>query len=589
MITRISVIGLSLAATLAILPIAAAAGNLSLAESAKQGDRAAVQSLLKQKTDVNAALPDGTTALHWAAFNGDADLVALLLRAGANPRVVTRVGAITPLSLACINGDGPIISALLKAGADPNMATATGATPLMTAAASGSVPAVLALIEHGAQVNARESAHGQTALMFAAAKDRASVIRVLIAHGADPKLTSTVTPLERAAFDEDGNTLPERTRRGGGRGGAGATAAAAAPAAAATGDDTATPPDETSPAPAAAPKRPAGAAALAGRRAAVSTLGGNTALLLAARDGHIAAVQALVESGADVNQPNAADKTPPIVMAICNGHYDVARYLLDDGADPNQTTADGLAPLYAVIDTQWAPVGWAPNPITGQEGYTYLDLMKALLDHGAKPDTRLTKKLWFRPTHHDESWVGTAGATAFWRAAQATDLAAMHLLIAHGADPKIANDEGANALMVAAGIGWNGNFSTQGPDSALDTVKYCLELGLDPTPADAQGYTALGGAAYRGDNALVSLLVQKGAKLDTRSTRGWSVTDMANGPSLRSSVPVKHPETVALLLKLGAPPLTPIEGEEILGIIRRRPAAATSGETPKTTPPTPKP
>ncbi|MCW3097433.1 MAG: hypothetical protein JWL77_3051 [Chthonomonadaceae bacterium] len=120
-------------------------------------------------------------------------------------------------------------------------------------------------------------------------------------------------------------------------------------------------------------------------------------------------------------------------------------------------------------------------------------------------------------------------------------------------------------------------------------MKYCLELGLDPTHADAQGYTALAGAAYRGDNAVVSLLVQKGAKLDARSSRGWSVTDMANGPSLRSSVPVKHPETVALLLKLGAPPLTPIDGEEILGIIRRRPATDSGTAPPKTTPPAPKP
>jgi ankyrin repeat protein len=123
----------------------------------------------------------------------------------------------------------------------------------------------------------------------------------------------------------------------------------------------------------------------------------------------------------------------------------------------------------------------------------------------------------------------------------------------------------------------------------LEAVKYCLELGLEATPQDVQGYTALAGAAYRGDNDLVKLLVEKGAKLDVKTGRGWSVTDMANGPSLRSSVPMKHPETVALLEQLGAPPLTAVEGEEILGIIRRRPAAAANKPDSETPVPSPSP
>jgi ankyrin repeat protein len=305
-------------------------------------------------------------------------------------------------------------------------------------------------------------------------------------------------------------------------------------------------------------------------RGPARTFGGNTPLTLAAREGHIEAIRALVESGADVNEGNASDKTTPIVTAICNGHYDAAKYLLDHGADPNLKSTDGLAALYAVIDTQWAPVGWSPNPITDQENITYLELMKALLEKGADPNAQLLRKLWFRPTHHDESWINAAGASVFWRAAQATDLKAMHLLIAHGADPKVATNDGVNPLMAAAGLGWNGNFSTQGPDSSLACVQYCLDLGLDATAQNTQGYTAIGGAAYRGDNDLIKLLLAHGAKLDTRTSRGWSITDMANGPSLRSSVPVPHPQTVALLLSLGAPPLTSTADEEILGVIRRR-------------------
>jgi hypothetical protein len=67
------------------------------------------------------------------------------------------------------------------------------------------------------------------------------------------------------------------------------------------------------------------------------------------------------------------------------------------------------------------------------------------------------------------------------------------------------------------------------------------------------------------------MLVDKGAKLDVKSKRGWNVTDMANAPSLRSSVPFPHPETIAFLQKLGAPALTAHENEPILGIIKTAP------------------
>ena len=163
-------------------------------------------------------------------------------------------------------------------------------------------------------------------------------------------------------------------------------------------------------------------------------------------------------------------------------------------------------------------------------------------------------------------WIGTPGSTAFWRAAQATDVAAMRLLVAHGADPKIPSEEGDTALMLAAGVGWAGNFTRNAASSALDAARYCLELGLDVNAQDVTGYTTLMGAAWRGDDDLVKLLVEHGAKLDARTHRGWSATDMATGPYLRTTGATPHPGTVALLLKLGAPPLTPHPHEDILGL-----------------------
>lgn len=88
--------------------------------------------------------------------------------------------------------------------------------------------------------------------------------------------------------------------------------------------------------------------------------------------------------------------------------------------------------------------------------------------------------------------------------------------------------------------------------------------------ADASGYTAIMGAAYRGDNEMIEYLTGKGARLRAKTARGWSVTDMANGPYLRNSFPIAHPETVALLQKLGAPALIKVQDEEILGVIGKK-------------------
>lgn len=462
-----------------------------------------------------------TLPLHDAAARGDLAEVKRLLQKGANPNEAARNEAVTPLSLASANGNAAVIQALLAAGADPNAARTDGATALMTAAASGSVDAVRQLLEHGAKINAKES-HGQTALIFAAGRDRADAIRFLVARGADTAIATNVTTLGRPQFDEDGNPIPARAGNAGagGRGGRGG-----------------------------------GGAGGQARGTSATVMGGMTALLIAARNGYQNSVRALVETGANVNEVSAGDHSSPLVIAICNGHYDLAVYLLDHGADPNLATIDGLAGLYATEDTEYAQVGWAPNPITAQEKTSYLELLKILLAYHGNPNQQLTKALWFRPTSHNQEWVDKKGATPFWRAAMATDVEAMKILLKGGADPKIASGEGVTPLMVAAGLGWGANSSRTVPDGWLPAVKYLVEeVGADVNAQDAYQYTALHGAAYRGDNEAVRYLVAKGAKVDGRSKKGQTVTDMANGPMVNAHLPMEHPDTIALLEKLGAPP-----------------------------------
>src|SRR5262252_3003166 len=94
----------------------AAGGDSRLADAVMKSDREGVRSLLQQKIDVNAAQPDGMTALHWAVRANDLETAQLLIKAGAKATAATRYG-VTPLYLACVNGNAAMIGALLHAGA----------------------------------------------------------------------------------------------------------------------------------------------------------------------------------------------------------------------------------------------------------------------------------------------------------------------------------------------------------------------------------------------------------------------------------------------------------------------------------------
>jgi uncharacterized protein len=173
------------AATLLLLTLGLkAATESTLLEAVKRGDAGAVRTLLRAKSDANAADADGTSALHWAVRRDDAAAAEALLAAGANARAANRYG-ITPLALASTNGSAAMIERLLAAGADVNVAQPGGETPLMTAARAGNAAAVRLLLARGAHVGARESSRGQTALMWAAAENNAEVVKLLVEAGAD--------------------------------------------------------------------------------------------------------------------------------------------------------------------------------------------------------------------------------------------------------------------------------------------------------------------------------------------------------------------------------------------------------------------
>ena len=610
------------ALVLATAGLGAAPSTSAVADATMKGDRAAVRTLIQQGADVNAAQGDGMSALHWAADRGDAELASLLIYAGANTGAVTRIGQYTPLHLASRAGSAAVVKALLAGGARVDAkASVTGATPLHLAAAAGNADVVTALLDAKADVNARESEWNQTPLIFAASLNRVDAIKVLLARGADPNVTSKTldlqkhTPLDRAANQRFAKVIESTAGKNGKPSPSQQQAAVQASRELyASGK---LPEPEKGSAPAGRGGAPAAAAAPGGDPAAqgqggqgqgqqqffeetpgLSSKGGLTALLHAARQGYLPAARALLDGGANPNTVSAGDGTSPLLMAAINGQFDLAMLLLDRGADPNLSAkVNGATPLWSAVNTQWQPRTRFPQPQEmEQQKATYLDVMQKLLEKGADPNARIAQHPWYLVYsgcgNRNCGLADTAGSTAFWRAAYATDVDAMRLLVKHGADPNIWSmaprqavrrgpegggpgsdgskqaltveipklaaipygGPGASPLHAAAGVeygeGFAGNAHRHAPDSWLAAVKFLVEdVGLDVNARDNDGYTPLHHAAARGDNDVILYLVSKGADVTVVARNGQTTADMANGPVQRVS---PFPSTVALLEKLGS-------------------------------------
>ena len=553
-----------------------------VADAAMKGDLVTVKTLLSQKADVNAAQADGATAIQWAAYANNLALADVLIKGGANVKLANHDGA-TALSLAAINGNAAMIEKLLQAGADPNERQPNGETALMLASRNGDVDAIKVLIDHKADVNVKEKLRGTTAIMWAAEQSHPAAIKLLAANGADLKATSdpdtrnsrlNLAPTIQArltsaqgagGLSNNGNggavTAPG-AGRGAGRGGAGGGAgrggaAGAGPAGAAAGpafnEETATADDFAF-----------------FRRPAPKDGGGLTSLVLAAREGCFDCAVDLVAAGADVNQTTFYGWSP-LLTATQNRHYKLAAWLLDHGADPNLANKGGWRPLYLATDNRNIESGDYP---VRRPDMDHLDFIKLLVDKGAdvnarvcgvqstpkecKGDTTETR------TNFTMQWLYEDGATPFLRAAQSGDVVLMKYLLAHGADPKIATQHNDTALSVASGIGWVEGVTFEWSEAEnLETVKMCLDAGIDVNAADFEGRSALHGAAHKGRTAVIQMRVDHGANLEahdlgSRDTvngamKGltWIPLDWSRG-LVRVGVQsaIAHPEAEKLLVKL---------------------------------------
>jgi ankyrin repeat protein len=464
-----------------------------------QGDKEAARSLAADRSSINVAQPDGTTALHWAVRHNDIATAELLIKAGADVRATNRYG-VSPMTLAATNGSAAMVEQLLKGGADVNTATPGGETVLMTAARTGKTDLAKLLLDHGAKVNAGDTLHGQTALMWAVLENHTEMVKLLLARGADINAHTNVTVPK-------GEYVPAKAGGASGNG-------------------------------------------IIRQRALPTADGGMTPLLFAVRDGNLEMTRLLLDSGADISR-SSGSHTSALLIALLNGHVGLATYLLDHGADPKAADAYGREALFAAIDLRnFNHDKYGDLPTDGKDP---MDVIKALLKKGADPNAKTETVPVHGLMQFDASWVNFDGQTSFVRAALSGDIEVMRLLLEYGANPNIGTTQGTTALMASSGINWiPGQTYSHSEDEYVQAVKLCLERGADVNATNSLGFTAMHGAANRGWESIIKILAEHGAKVDVKDNEGRTPMTFAQGIFLAVRPPEAKPKAIALLKQLMA-------------------------------------
>jgi hypothetical protein len=285
-------------------------------------------------------------------------------------------------------------------------------------------------------------------------------------------------------------------------------------------------------------------------------------MMFAAREGSIDVIEALIDYGGDVNEAGR-DGTSLLHIASVRGHVALLRFLIDRGADPNAS-----GPGYTAL--HWA--AWTPESSTVRDypewavtaGLLTLnqkhDVITMLLDKGARIDEPLVRGLpgfggggGGVPRLHGGGSL--KGATPFLLAAAVADVDVMRILVTRGANPLATTEDGTTGLMLANGLASDEDYSAVPIERRAVAAELLLDWGSPVAAANAAGTTALHAAAYMGVDAVVDLLLKRGADINAKNRMGISALRVAEGfQPVAGMTMFYHPTTAALLRKLGAAP-----------------------------------
>jgi len=431
-----------------ITPVRAADGT-PLIDAVRNADTAALRSLLKQRVDVNAAAPDGTTALHWASYRDNLETADLLIRAGAKVNAANDLGA-TPLWTASMNGSAAMVRTLLQAGADPNLALLLGETPLMTASRSGNPDVIAQLIDKGANVNGR-GPRGQTALMWAVAERHSEVVKVLLARGADFRAKSDVWS-DMMAVPPHGK--PEYNR--------------------------------------------------------LIPHGGETALMFAARVGDLASAKLLLAAGGNVNDADAWGVSA-MVLAAHSGFTELVEFLLDNGADAN-AIGPGFTALHEAVMRRdermvTALLAHGANPNTPLQ--TWTPERRSSADFNFAPSLVGATPFWLAAHFHEPAIM----RLLVKQGADPLFVLRNEYYVNDFNDRRTqASTALLAALGIGGGRAWVLPERAQLEGLVLESVKLAIDLGVDVNAVNTDGRTALDVARASKVEAFVNVLVAHGAK-----------------------------------------------------------------------------
>jgi len=375
--------------------------------------------------------------------------------------------------------------------ADANVTNRYGVTPLSLACQNGSTALVELLLAHGAEPNTTLRG-GETVLMTAARTGRAGPVKALLARGAsvDAKERRGQTALMWAAADGHAAVVELLLKAG--------------------ADFRTALPDS-----------------------------GFTPYFFAARDGRVGVVRAFLKAGADVNatmEPRESNGKGPrkgtsaLLLAVENGHFNLALELIQAGADPNDQRS-GFTALHVMTWVRKPQRGedeGDPAPL-GSGNLDSLQFIKKLVECGADINARL------KTGRGGLGKYDPKGVTPFFMAAATADIAYMKLLLKLGADPSIANVDNCTPLMAACGIGVGSAAANEvaGEEpEVLEAAHLLLKLGAEVNAVDANGETAMHGAALKNLPKVVQFLADHGAKIENwnkKNRYGWTPLLIAEG------------------------------------------------------------